>query len=238
MASPKGLLLAAVGRLVLRHARVTAVDELGGGLRRLALGGDELRGAAFTPGDKLQVLLPSRDVRTYTPVTWDGVGGATAVVAFDHGDHPGARWARTVAVGAACGFVGPQRSIARTPGRPAIVFGDETSVGVALALTQAAPAVPLVCVLEVGAPDALAPALERLGLDDPAVLVARRDDDAHLDEVAAELVRARAAHRDAELIFTGRGAAIQALRARLRARGVEPRGPTKAYWSRGKVGLD
>ena len=70
MASPKGLLLSAVGRLALRHARVTAVEELGGHLRRIALAGDELRGARWTAGDKVQVLLPSKDVRTYTPLAW------------------------------------------------------------------------------------------------------------------------------------------------------------------------
>ena len=31
-------------------------------------------------GDKVQVLLPSDDVRTYTPLAWDHTGGATAVV--------------------------------------------------------------------------------------------------------------------------------------------------------------
>ena len=238
MTSTKGLLLAAVGRLVLRHARVTAVDDLGGGVRRIALAGDELRGASWTAGDKVQVLLPSRDVRTYTPLSWDRATGATTIVAFDHGDGPGARWSRTVGVGDACGFVGPQRSIARAPTRPAIVFGDETSLGVAHALGHAGPAAPLTCVLEVGAPAALASALEALGLDDAAVLIERRTADAHLAAVATELVAAQRAQPNAELIFTGRGASIQTLRARLRELGVVARGPTKAYWADGKTGLD
>ena len=137
-----------------------------------------------------------------------------------------------------CGFVGPQRSIARTPTRPAILFGDETSLGVAHALGHAGPAAPLVCVFEVGAPAALAPAVTALGLDDAAVLVERRADDGHLAAVAAQLVAAHREHRDAELIFTGRGQSIQALRTRLRELGVAARGPTKAYWSVGKTGLD
>lgn len=238
MASPKGLLLSAVGRLVLRHARVTAVEDLGGHLRRIALASDELRGASWTAGDKVQVLLPSKDVRTYTPLAWDRTRGATAVVAFDHGDSPGARWARTVKAGDPCGFVGPQRSITRTPTRPAILFGDETSLGVAHALGHVEPAAPLTCVLEVGDPAALAPALDLLGLDDAAVMIARRADDGHLAAVAAQLAAAHHAQRDAELIFTGRGQSIQALRTRLRELGVAARGPTKAYWSVGKSGLD
>ena len=93
MASPKGLLLSAVGRLVLRHARVTAVEDLGGHLRRIALASDELRGASWTAGDKVQVLLPSKDVRTYTPLAWDRTRGAGSVgpaelVGFELLDHP------------------------------------------------------------------------------------------------------------------------------------------------------
>jgi NADPH-dependent ferric siderophore reductase len=192
MASTKGLLLSAVGRLVLRHARVTEVAPLSAHLRRIELAGDELRGVAWTAGDKVQVLLPSRDVRTYTPIRWDRERGTTTIVVHDHGDSPGAVWGRTVAAGDACGFVGPQRSLARTRGRPAILFGDETSIGVAHALRAAAHGAPLVCVLEVGPGDQLEPALAALELAD-AILVPRRPTDAHLPDVAAHIRTAQCA---------------------------------------------
>lgn len=236
MTSTKGLLLSAIGRLVLRQAHVTAVEPLAPHLRRVELAGDDLRGAAWVAGDKVQVLLPDRDVRTYTPIFWDAAEGRTALVVHDHGDGPGARWARTVAAGATCGFVGPQRSLARTRGRPAILFGDETSLGVAHAMRRAGPNAPLACVLEVG-PGDLAPALATLELDD-AVSVPRQAHDAHLRAVADHIHAAQRAHPHAELILSGRAQSIQTLRGHLRAAGAAHRGASKAYWSVGKSGLD
>ncbi len=235
MTSTKGLLLSAIGRLVLRHTRVTAVEPLAPHLRRVELRGDELRGVAWTAGDKVQLLLPDRDVRTYTPIFWDG--DRTALVVHDHGDSPGALWARAVATGDAVAFFGPQRSLCRTRGRPAILFGDETSLGVAHAMRRAGPAAPLLCVLEIDPRHDLRAALTALELDD-AVTIARQAHDAHLRTVAARIHDLQRAHPRAELLFSGRAQSIQTVRSHLRAAGATHRGAAKAYWSVGKAGLD
>src|SRR6478752_6178721 len=98
MTSTKGMLLSAFGRLVLRDARVTAVRELGDRTREIVLEGAALRDVEWVPGDKIQVLLPTRDVRTYTPASWDQRRGSTELIVFAHGDSPGARWSQRIAV--------------------------------------------------------------------------------------------------------------------------------------------
>lgn len=236
MTSTKGLLLAAVGRLVLRPAAVIDVRAITPRLRRVELHGDALRDVAWTAGDKVQVLLPERDVRTYTPLSWDPGAGRTALLIYDHGEAPGARWSRRVAVGESCRFIGPQRSLSRGPGRSAIVFGDETSLAVAHAFRRAQPRAPLVGIFEVGEGEGLDAALDLLGLGG-ATVVQRRDGDAHLGVVAAHLRDARRRHPDAEVFFTGRAQSIQVLRRQLRELGAT-RGVSKAYWSVGKTGLD
>ncbi|MCQ6458553.1 hypothetical protein, partial [Vibrio parahaemolyticus] len=76
--------------------------------------------------------------------------GTTELLVFEHGTSPGARWSRDVAIGDGCRFVGPQRSIRRSPDRFAVVFGDETSFAVASALFKAGRADAFVAVFEVG----------------------------------------------------------------------------------------
>ena len=237
MTSTKGLLLNAIGRLVLRDARITAVRQLGDDLRAIALEGDGLRDVAWVPGDKVQVLLPTRDVRTYTPTAWDAARGATERIVFDHGASPGASWSRQARPGDRCRFVGPQRSLQRPRGRPAVLFGDETSLGVALALHRADPHAPLACVLEVGSRARVEAAAAAIELP-TAALLARTAGDGHLAEVAAQLERHLGAHAGAQLLMTGRAQSIQAVRSRLRGAGVRDAGASKPYWSVGKTGLD
>jgi NADPH-dependent ferric siderophore reductase len=235
MASAKGLLLGTLGRVVLREARVAEVRDLGLRMYAIDLRGDALRGATWTAGDKLQVLLPTRDVRTYTPIAWDAQRGGATLVAFDHGEGPGAAWTRMVMAGDALRFVGPQRSVQRGA-RPLVVFGDETSFATAVALARAEPAQPLAGVFEV-VDAARASVLAALGVDSATVLE-RTADDAHLAHAAAAITRALERHPGAELLLTGRGHAIQSIRSRLRTSRARERGRVKPYWALGKTGLD
>lgn len=235
MASAKGLILDTLGRPFMREARISATRDLGQRLRVIELEGAALHGASWTPGDKIQVLLPSRDVRRYTPVSWDVEKGRTELVAFEHGESPGAVWSRTIAVGDTIRFVGPQRSLQRSA-QAGLVFGDETSFGVALALSRAQPTQPFHAVFEVGA-SARGKVASDLGLASVDV-VERRADDVHLHDVAKAIATWLVKHPGAELFFTGRAQSIQALRRHLRDAGVRASGNSKAYWSVGKRGLD
>jgi NADPH-dependent ferric siderophore reductase len=235
MASAKGLILDTLGRPFMREAHIAATRDLGERMRVIEVEGAALTGASWTPGDKIQVLLPSRDVRTYTPINWNAQQGRTEIVAFEHGESPGAVWSRTASVGDTLRFVGPQRSLQRSA-RPALVFGDETSFGVALALARAQPTQPLHAVFEVGA-SARGQVATDLGLASVDA-IERRADDVHLHEVAKAIATWLVKHPGAELFFTGRAQSIQTLRRHLRDAGVRASGNSKAYWSVGKRGLD
>jgi NADPH-dependent ferric siderophore reductase len=232
MASGKGILLSALGRVALTDGVVARVETLAPPLRRLQLAGPALRGASARPGDKLQVVLPSRDVRTLTPIAWDPVAGTCAIIVYvgDRGAAsatPLQAWALAVAAGTAVRFLGPQRSLA-LPSAPStlLIVGDETSIGVAAAAASAGHQVT--ALLEVTGAPALAPALAAFGLR--AELVERRQGDGHHADLAARV--AALAPAAALVALTGRAQTIQAVRRRGLVARVVP------YWSTGKRGLD
>lgn len=235
MASGKGLLLDSIGRFFLTEASVTSVEPLGVWFLSVIVSGAGLRGAAWTPGDKIQVLLPERDVRTFTPVRWDAGTGVTELLLYLHGgDTPATRWARRMAAGDVVRFMGPQKSVRVAATRPVVLFGDETSFGVARALADWRPRGSLGCVFEVSSRADAAPVLERLGLDAAPI---ERAGSAHHGAIAERLRAELAARPGAALVMTGCATSIQAVRGLLRAGGPRPEA-TKAYWAPGKAGLD
>lgn len=241
MASGKGILLDALGGLLLREAVVRAVRDVAAGFRAVELAGPGLQGVTFHLGDKLQVLLPGRDVRTFTPLRWDGEAGVTELLIYHHrpsGDPaptPATAWIRALAVGDRCRFVGPQRSLRLPAAGPVVLFGDETSGAVARAFA-AVPGVELACVFETSGASELRAALGA-SVDAPS-LVPREPAEAHLPALVDHLQAALARRAGATLLLTGRAQAIQGVRAGLKARAVSAASSNRAYWSAGKVGLD
>lgn len=244
MASGKGILINALGGLLLREGRVSHVGNVSPRFRWVEARIDGLHDVSWTPGDKVQVLLPDRDMRTYTPVTWHRDRGTAEFLLYRNqpvdirevDERPGARFVRTVQVGDPFRFVGPQRSLVVDPTHPVVLFGDETSFAVALALRGAATTPPA-CVFEVESLSESASVLGEFGMSD-AVCVERAADDSHLVKVAQHLEEQLAGRQHAKLLMTGRAQAIQALQSRRRAAGQSRADKTKAYWSLGRSGLD
>lgn len=231
-----GRLESALLKLFTREARAVQVEQLGPAFRLVTLGGPALRGVAWTPGDKLQIQLGGWVQRTYTPVDWDADLGRVRILAYLHGDGPGARWARTLRQGDACLLFGPRKSIRLAwPEEPAVVFGDETSLGLAAALSGQAP--PRM-VFEVSALADTTPVIARLGLD-RASLCARLDGGEHFNELDAHMAAALRAHPGAEIVLSGQAGSIQHMSRLLRQHGAQA-GPrhSKAYWAPGKTGMD
>jgi ferric-chelate reductase (NADPH) len=231
----KALLEETVGRLLFRELAIADVEPLAPRFRRLTLTGDSLRGAACAPGDKLQILISGAGTRTYSPFGHDRQRGAVQIVAYSHGDEPGARWAAAVAPGDRVRVFGPRGSLALDALRgPVVLFGDETSVGV----TAAAASYPrrVTAVLEASSARDSSTALRALGV--AAEVVERADGDRHLADVEARLRAALGREPGARLILTGRAQSIQALRGSLRNAPVAGKPLVKAYWSIGKRGLD
>ncbi|KSB89073.1 hypothetical protein AS593_04035 [Caulobacter vibrioides] len=235
---PTGGLGRTLIRLMMRPAWIAACEPLGDRFRLVTLEGAALRGVSWTPGQKVQIAMGSAFVaRTYTPMDWDAVQGRTRFLGYAHGEGPGSDWLRSLAPGAQCDVFGPRASLNATHlAGPLVVFGDETSMGLACALAAQDPTRSLACVFEVADLEAAEAVTARLGLS-RAALFRKATDEAHLDTIGEAL--SSLAGAGASFVLTGRAAAIQKVRGELKRRAVAPRRIlTKAYWAKGKAGLD
>jgi ferric-chelate reductase (NADPH) len=226
-------------RLVLKSAEVSAVRDCGP-LRAIELTGTDLAGPRWTPGDKLRIHMGRFDLRTYTPISWDGATGRTELIAYPHGSGPGATWCRNASVGLSCLVLGPSHSVRldELEGSP-IFVGDETSVGLSVAwrtLGRTDP--PAAELFELTDVAATRPVLESFGLGS-ATVVERRGDDGHLEQLAHLVVEQVRAHPEAPLCLTGRAPTIAAVRRQLKDEGLsDRRHRAKAYWDPKRTGLD
>ena len=230
MSSGKGRFLRLLGGLVLREGAVREVVELGPRYRLLVVGG--LPAAPYQAGDKLQILLPGDDVRTYTPI---GFGAETRLLGYLHADTPGPRWFREASVGTPVRFVGPQRSLPLDAG-PAVILGDETSIAVAAAYAQARPG-ETAAVIVADDLEAARAAAAAVGVSELAVVARAAGPDALLSAARAMITSmhpGQGAERGAAVGITGEARLVQVLRDGLR--GEAPR--IKTYWAPGKIGLD
>jgi NADPH-dependent ferric siderophore reductase len=219
----------------MRSATVASLETLSDRFRLIGFTGEGLRGAAWRPGQKIQVKIGGGlTARTYTPIAWDAAGGATSILAWLHGDGPASAWIRSLAAGQQCQFLGPRASLdlADLCGR-FVLFGDETSFGLAASVAGLGEGTFL---FEASSAAECAPVLARLGVT--ATVSERRPGDAHLGDVEAEIVR-RAADAQVRFILTGKAQSIQRISHALKGVGVgSARIHAKAYWAPGKMGLD
>lgn len=117
-----------------------------------------------------------------------------------------------------------------------MLFGDETSFGLAAALRECPPGAGAIHVFEASDVAESRPVLEAIGLGQ-ATLIERIADDAHLAAAEAEVLRLAAS--GAHFVLTGKASSIQRVSRALKAdRIVSSRVKTKAYWAPGKTGLD
>jgi NADPH-dependent ferric siderophore reductase len=137
--APPGRVTRTLLRWLMRPARVAAVETLSPRFRLIELEGKALRNVAWTAGEKLQVAIGSGlSARTYTPISWDAGSGRTRILTFAHGEGPGSRWAGGLREGNTCQFFGPRRSLDLSSlESPVVLFGDETSFGLAAAFREA-----------------------------------------------------------------------------------------------------
>ncbi|WP_156370494.1 MULTISPECIES: siderophore-interacting protein [unclassified Acidovorax] len=234
-----GLLERAFDRLLLRSARVAAVQRVSDRFRLIDLEGDALKGAAWAPGHKLQVKVAGPfTARTFTPIVFDAVRGHVRLLGYAHGAGPGSDWLRRVQAGDACQVFGPHRSLALGDlAGPVVLHGDETSFGLAAAVAAAmgARAQPR-CVFEVESVDEATLALQALGIN-AALLVERRDEAGR--KQAASGLWSQGSGDGTLFVLTGRAQSIQQARQALKGHGVPASCiVAKAYWAPGKTGMD
>jgi len=228
----------ALRRLLMKHATVVENEKIGENYRRLTFEGQALTGVDWVPGQKVQIAMSEAFVtRTYTPVEWEAKAGRAAIVGYAHGGGPGSAWLRDIKPGNECDILGPPASIdTRAISGPLVLFGDETSIGLAGAIVRQDCDRLCQCHFEVDDRTSAEDVLAGLGIAG-AALFKRTASDHHLGEMEAAL--AALAKTPASFVLTGKAGTIQRFRQILRRHSVPSRRLiTKAYWAPGKVGLD
>ncbi|HEU5075327.1 MAG TPA: hypothetical protein VFU02_14150 [Polyangiaceae bacterium] len=239
-ATAPGRLEGALTRIFMKSTTVRASSELGERFRLVTLSGDSLRAVRWRPGQKVQVAIGNWAYRTFTPICWDADEGLTQLLLFLHGDTPGSVWGRALALGSSCTLFGPRDSIELDRlDRPALLFGDETSFGLAHAMRfTASGARGVRMVFEVSSREVAEKILDQLGITE-AELVERKPADAHLSELEQVVVARVQGHSIQSCALSGKASSIQALSKRLRSLGISrSQLRTRAFWAPGKVGLD
>ncbi len=241
-AAQPGVLGQTVLKLLTQRATVSAVQALSPHFRLLSLRCDAFRLQARTPGDKVQIRVAGMQFRTFTPFRLGG-DDTLEVLGHLHGFAPGAHWLASAAPGDLCHVMGPRRSLDLGGIERSTVFvGDETSIGLAMALCDTPlGGLDTHFILEVGDAAETRAVLDALGrgMLRNATLVEREEGDEHLVEVEATLARYAAADAYRQYVFSGRAPAIQRLTRALKRLGTKPSQTlVKAYWAPGKVGLD
>lgn len=235
-----GLLESAVLKLFTRNANVLSIEDIGRSFRLITLGGNALKDAKWTPGDKLQIQLGGWVQRAYTPMEWDAEHGLTRILAYTHGDAPGSNWARALRTGEDCIVFGPRKSIDLTRLRhsDAVLFGDETSFGLAAARVNATLLRKTHLFFEASSMAESKAALAKLGLGD-SIIHERTDNDAQQLALAERMKTVLQAKPDTRVVLSGKASSIQHVRQLLKRSSIgSNRFQTKAYWAPGKEGLE
>jgi ferric-chelate reductase (NADPH) len=230
----------ALHKLISRQVEVQSNEPIGAAFRLVTLAGASLKNRNWTPGDIVQVAFPGWESRAYTPLTFDRVRGSTQFLGYVHGNGPGSDWLASDNVGTQRFLVGPRFSV-NLPAlrRPALFFGDETSVSTAVAF-RATPlgAQGVHFVFEVNATADLGSVLERFGLQDSSTLILREPHEQHLERLQWLLLEAFQTNAATHAVLTGRASSIKRLYKALRGFGWPRKQVTNlAYWALGRTGF-
>ncbi|MFJ9534050.1 siderophore-interacting protein [Herbaspirillum sp. NPDC101396] len=225
-------------RLFMKRAVIVATENLAGQFHLLTLESPAFRGVAWQPGQKVQIAMGSAFVaRTFTPVEWHAATGRTRLLGYAHGAGPGSDWLREARKNDECDVFGPRSSLdTRALTGPVVIFGDETSIGLACALQHRHQETAVQSFLETDDMDSVRAVAAHLGIGG-LHLSQRVAGDAHLQAIVEQL--AALASTGSTFLLTGKAQSIQRLHRGLKSTGVPgARILTKAYWAPGKTGLD
>ena len=240
MPGVKTAVLGAIGSRFLAQARVDAVDVISDQFRLITLSSEKFTDATMQPGAKVRLNAGNWEMRAYTPLSLDAMAGRVQILAYLHGEGPGSLWARSAGSGDVTHLMGLQESLDLMGlSRPAVFFGDETSLAAAKTLqSHLAPNHATRFIFEISSAGEAQTAADRLELGDAQYYV-RQADDAHIPLATEAIRHALGSLATSHLVLTGNGRSIQAIRASLRtgySGAIDYR--VKAYWTPGKTGLE
>jgi len=229
-----------LGMLFVR-AEVAGLSQVTPRMRLIRLAGTGLRGLAWTSGQQVRVRV--RDprgkaaLRTYS--VWSYQGDEIDLCVLDHGDGPGAGWARSLRKGDEVLLRKPEGTFVAVESAPYHLFAGEETASVAFgAMLRALPAGARVYgAVEVAGQD------DRLPLPRAAELCWRFRGDAPAASSAGLVSAVRDLDLPAEpglAYLAGEARTCQAVRAHLVSERGWPRRSVlvKPFWAPGKRGLE
>ena len=229
---------------LLLSATVDTVEGLAPRWRRIVLAADAFGGVAWQPGQHVRVQVGDHgnpldwvigNLRTYTVSEIDGASLSLAV--FDHGDGPGAQWARTVQPGDPVKLTKPEGRFVLRPSPYYVFAGEETaSVGFGALSKAVAAESKLFGIVEVDTE------AERLPLITNSLTWTYRHGRpaASSSTLVDELRQLTLPDAPGLAYFAGEARTVQMLRAHFVIERGWPRQNvlTKPYWTPGRTGLD
>ncbi len=189
-------------------------------------------GLSWTPGQQVRVSADGLLTRrTYS--VWSYDGSELELCVLDHGDGPGARWARTVRQGDEVVFGKPEGSFTTRPSAYHVFAGEETAAVAFGPMLRGLGDTPAYGVVEVGGPE------DRLPLD----LTWRYREGrsaASSDTLVAAVRELELPDEPGTAYVAGEARTVQAVRAHLvNERGWPRRSVlTKPFWTPGKKGME
>jgi NADPH-dependent ferric siderophore reductase len=225
------------------QTEIVEVDQVGPTMRRITFEGPSLRGWVWTPGQQVRVQvagLPGPlDLvaglrRTYS--IWSHTTEAVELCVVDHGDGPGARWARAAQPGDEVMMTKPQGDFVLRPSTHHLFVGDETASVAIGAMRRAVPDDEQAqIVLEIDEP------ANALPIPGHVQWLYRRDQSAASSASLLEAVRNLLLPAEPGTAYlAGEARTIQMIRQHL----VTDRGwnrkdvRTKPFWTPGKTGME
>jgi NADPH-dependent ferric siderophore reductase len=228
-------------RMLLR-APVRETERIAARMTRIRMDTSGLAMPAWVPGQQVRVVVGDAagprnwitgELRTYS--VWDCAGGHLDLAVLDHGDGPGARWARQARPGQLVAFTRPQGNLVARPSGSHLLIGEETAAVAFGAILRALPAgQQALAILEVSEPG------DQLPLPGDVHWHYRQERSAASSASLASAVAAASLPEPGTAYLAGEARTIQALRSHLtRDRGWPRRAViTKPFWTPGKKGLE
>jgi len=230
-------------------ARILEIERIAARTIRLRLGGPELHELKCIPGQHVRIatgatdagnpLARMGDLRTYSVWHHDPDAGELHLCVLDHGDGPGARWARTAQVGQEVRFRGPEGSFTLRDDADYHLFAGEETAAVAVgAMLRALPEnVPVHGAIETATDADRLPLPRATELSRPL----RGTASATRSETLLEAVRDLTLPPTPGVAYlAGEARTIQLITKHLVSERLWPRRAirTKPFWTPGKRGMD